>query len=219
MAEEEYKLVPYKDILELKSELDGPKKGKEVSLKDLSDTMQKLAKTINDMLEIFGAAAEQMNLEEKELESNTKKHEQIMQKLDKLIDQNRTIADGMVAIVEMVKEKKIAEPVKEKIWEEVREEPKPRIFSRPQIQRWQPGQMRVQQMAPPQSMQMQPAPMPMQNPAAQPQPVPVMPAQALPASDLGMPPMEPSAPDFDFPEDFNLEEEPKKKGLLGMFKK
>ncbi|MBI2659339.1 hypothetical protein HYX05_04555, partial [Candidatus Woesearchaeota archaeon] len=58
--------------------------------------MQKLTQTITDMLEVFGAATEQMKLDEREYESEAKKHEMIITKLDKLIEQNRTIAEGMV---------------------------------------------------------------------------------------------------------------------------
>ena len=113
MAEEDYDLVPYKDISELKKELEGMKGKKELPTKDIYDAVQKLAQTMTDMLEVFGAAAEQMKIEEREYESEAKKHEVIISKLDKLIDQNKTIAEGMVAIVEMVKEK-IFSPAREK---------------------------------------------------------------------------------------------------------
>src|SRR3989338_8709890 len=103
----------YKDISELKSELGAFKEKKDVSAKDMHEAVNKLAQVVTDMLDVFGAAAEQMKLEEKELESEARKHEIIVSKLDKLIDQNKTIAEGMVAIVEMVKERLIA-PAKEK---------------------------------------------------------------------------------------------------------
>src|SRR3989338_2837196 len=117
MAQDNYDFA-YKDISELKSELEGMRGKKEIQQKELAEIVQKLSSTITEMLEVFGAAAEQMKLEEKEYESNTKKHEQIIQKLDKIIDQNRTIAEGMVAIVEMVKEKIDSK-------EQKREEPRP----------------------------------------------------------------------------------------------
>ena len=105
MAEEDYGVVPYKDISELKKELEGMQDKRDVSPKELYDAVHKLANAMSDMLEVFGAAAEQLKLEEKEYELEAKKHEMIISKLDKLIDQNKTIAEGMVAIVEMVKEK------------------------------------------------------------------------------------------------------------------
>ncbi|MBI2650608.1 hypothetical protein HYX04_04805 [Candidatus Woesearchaeota archaeon] len=205
MAEEEF--VPYKDISELKRELEGMKGRKDVPAKDIYDAVQKLAQTMTDMLEVFGAATEQMRLEEREYESEARKHEMIISKLDKLIEQNRTIAEGMVAIVEMIKEK-IAAPAKERqesMFAQPKEEQlfKPRPFMKPE---WQPRPEPVQRqpmMAPPQ----------MATPSI---------PQPMPPPDFGtMPPMEPEpTPDLNFPEEpFLLDQEPKKKGLFGMFKK
>ena len=103
MAEEDFDLASYKDISELKRELEGIKAKKDVSPKELYDAVQALAKTIAGMLEVFGAAAEQMKLEEREAELSAKKYEAMAYKLDKMIDQNKTIAEGMLAIVDMVK--------------------------------------------------------------------------------------------------------------------
>ena len=211
MAEEDFDLVPYKDISELKRELEGMKGRKDIPANDIYNAVQKLAQTMTDMLEVFGAATEQMKMDEREYESEARKHEMIISKLDKLIEQNRTIAEGMVAIVEMVKERIIA-PAKEReeLFKPQKEEslfrprPEPRPFMRPE---WQPRPEPVQRtqpiMAPPPMTATMPPPMP--------------------PPDFGMrlPPMEPAPPpDLDFPEEpFQLEEEPKKKGLFGMFKK
>ena len=105
MAEEDYGVVPYRDLSELKTQLEGIQSKKDVSTKDLHDAVAKLAQSMSDMIEIFGAAAEQLKLEEKEREAEMKKHELIAAKLDKLLDQNKTIAEGMVAVVEMIKER------------------------------------------------------------------------------------------------------------------
>lgn len=211
MAEED--LVSYKDISELKKELEGMKGKKDVSVKELYDAVQRLAQTMTDMLEVFGAAAEQMQLEEQSNESIAKKHEMIVSKLDKLIDQNKTIAEGMVAIVDMVKEKIIA-PAKERetpMFKPQKEEPlfkpmpEPRPFMKPT--EWQPRPEPVQRtqplmMAPPQMVSSMPNPMP------------------PPDFGMQMPPMQPTpSADLDFPELDLGEEEPKKKGLFGMFKK
>ena len=100
---EDYEFLPYKELSELKKEIDALKGGKEISTKELYDAVQKLSQTLADMLEVFGAAAEQMKLEEKERDAELKKHETMVSKLDKLLDQNKTIAEGMLAIVDMVK--------------------------------------------------------------------------------------------------------------------
>ena len=198
--DDEEEFVPYKDISELKRELEGMKGRKDVPAKDIYDAVQKLAQTMTDMLEVFGAATEQMKLEEREYESEARKHEMIISKLDKIIEQNRTIAEGMVAIVEMVKEKIVA-PAREELLFKPRPEPKP--FIKPP--EWQPRPEPVQRTPP-----MTAPPM-------------TQPMQAMPPPNFGMqlPPMQPApSPDLDFPEEpFPLEEEPRKKGLFGMFKK
>ena len=220
MAEED--LVSYKDISELKKELEGMKDKKDVSTKDLYDVVQKLADTISGMLEVFGAAAEQLGMEEKGYESEAKKYEIIISKLDKLLDQNKTIAEGMVAIVGMVKENLgSAEKQGTMFKPKANEEPlfRQKRFIRPQTA-WQPSQESA------------PMPQPMSMPTPQPiaQPTMLTPTLAPPAMsqplnppDFGMqmPPMEPTpSPDLDFPEEpFPLGEEPKRKGLFGMFKK
>lgn len=213
MAEDE----SFKDISEFKKELEGMKGKKDLSLRELHDAVQKLIQTMADMLEVFGAAAEQMQLEEKSYDSESKKHEMIISKLDKIIEQNKTIAEGMVAIVEMVKEKLVPakeEPEGPKPREEslFKPRPEPRPLIRPQ-QDWQPKPEPMQRtqpiLQPPQFAQPIAMPTPMPNP--------------MPSPDFGMqlPPMEPApAPDLELEApDFGLDEEPKKKGLFGMFKK
>src|SRR3989338_5307111 len=105
MAEEDFEVDSYKSISDLNKELVAMKGKKDISVKDLYDTVQKLTGTMSDMLEVFGAAAEQLKLEEREYETDARKHEFIISRLDKIIDQNKTIAEGMVAIVDMIKEK------------------------------------------------------------------------------------------------------------------
>ena len=196
MPEEEF--VPYKDISELKKEVEGMRGKKDIPAKELYDAVQKLSQTMNEMLDIFGAAAEQMKLEEKEYEASAKKHEMIISKLDKLIDQNKTIAEGMVAVVELVKEK-FGMPSRE---EEPLPKPKPEPmqFKRPPQPEWQ----------------LKPEPIQRTQPIMMPPPTPIT---TSPSPDFGqLPPMQPAPLDLDFP-DIGLEEEPKKKSLFGMFKK
>lgn len=103
MSGENYEAFEYKDISELKKELEGIRGKKDVSNKELYEAVQKLAQVMGSIVEVFGAAAEQMNLEEKELESSAKKHEMIMAKLDKVISQNKTIAEGMLSVADIVR--------------------------------------------------------------------------------------------------------------------
>ena len=210
MGEESSDSDAYEDITELKRQLEGAKGKKDISSKELYRAMQKLAETMTDMLEVFGTAAEQMKLQEKEYETEAKKHDTVINKLDKLIDQNRTIAQGMVAIVDMIKENTV-EPVKEK---EELFQPKEREESlfKPII-----GPKQVSQ---PQPL-WQPSPEPA-TPKPIGQPIAPPPMASMPTTSFGaqMPPMEPEPlPDLDFPEEPFPIEEPKKKGLFGMFKK
>src|SRR3989338_237105 len=226
MAEEDFNLVPYTDISELKKEIEGIKGKKDVSAKEIYDVVQKLAHTVTEMLEVFGAAAEQMKLEEKGYESENKKYEMIISKLDKILGQNRTIAEGMVAIVETLKEKSSIsakekeEPQlfnqkkgkEENIFSQNPEQP---MFSKPAQPQWPP--------APQPMMPKMQQPMPQPNSPMIPPPLP-MPAMAPPSPSLDfgmdMPSMEPAQPpDLDFPEELAPEAESKKKGLFGMFKK
>lgn len=216
MADDNNDFAPYRDISELKKQLEGMQDKKEVSAKELHESVQRLTAAIDDMLDVFGAAAEQLKLEDKSYEAESKKHETIIQKLDKLIDQNKTIAEGMVAIVGLVKEKfpqnaEVSfkhEDADEPMFKPAPEpmiNPQPNWNARPQMPRQQPQ---------------------MQRPISSMMPPP-MAAQNLPSNseepDFGaqLPPLEPSPmPDLDLPEEpFSLDEEPKKKKLFSMFKK
>ena len=203
---EDYEFVPYKDISDLKRELEGIKDRKEISTKDLHDAVRKLTDTMSNMLGVFAAAAEQMKLEEKEYEAENRKHETIISKLEKLIDQNKIIAEGMVAIVELVKEKfpqkegqMFKEDEEEQSFSRPEPKPEPRPFMKQQEFRQVP----------------QPAPRAMQA-------MPPVSSPSFAQQDFGLPPMEPvPMPDLDFPEEpFPPAEESTKKRLFGgMFKK
>lgn len=233
MAEDEF--ISYKDISELKRELDAMKGRKEVPKEELHAVVQKLAETMEGMLEVFGAAAEQMKLEDKEYEASARKHEQISSKLDKIIDQNKTIAEAMVGVVDMIKENMV-EPEKER--EELLKQPEEALFRPRPEPNFSPEPKPFLQTSSPSNWQPKIEPMalnkpelmPRQQPMMPPQPIappqqmsqPPMPSPFPPPPDFGMqmPPMEPTPmPDLEMPEPFELDEEPKKKGIFGMFKK
>ena len=227
MAEGDDSFVSYKNISDLKRELETIQDRKDVSPKELYEAVHRLADTVSGMLEVFGAAAEQMKLEDKGYEAEAKKHENIISKLDKLIDQNKTIAEGMVAIVELVKEK--LSSMEKEDYSPVKEDaapmfkPEPKSFSKPE---WKPdtSMQRPQPMgsvAPPSFQQMS-QPNFQMTPQISP---PMSPTNlAPPSTDFGMqlPPMQPAPmPDLDFPDEpFPLDDDTQKKtGLFGMFKK
>src|SRR3989344_6637372 len=91
----------YKDITQLKAEI----KSNQVSIKQLYDSIGNLSKLLEDMFSMFKNASEQMKLEESMAEERKKAHEEILKKLDEIIEQNKTIATGMVDVSDIVKEK------------------------------------------------------------------------------------------------------------------
>ena len=214
MDEENSDSDVYKDITELKRQLEGVRGKKDISSRELFYAMQKLSETMTAMLEVFGTAAEQMKLQEKEYEAEEKKHDTIVTKLDKLIDQNKTIAQGMVAIVDMIKEN-VIEPTSE------REETfKSKEMEEPQFMRSsEPKPVAIE----PQPLWQTNSGPSFSNEQAMGRPMSPPPLATMPQSSYGaqLPPLEPEpSSDLDFPDEpFPLGEEPKKKGLFSMFKK
>ena len=148
--------------------------------------MDALTKSIDSLMALFKQAADEMRYEEKEeILSGGSEHKAINDKLDKIMEQNKIIADGMVAISDMVRD-----------------------FT---------GKQRKQQAAQaPKPQQFQPSFQPSMRAPSFPQPSfqpqfnapPPMPAQR--GMQQGLMEEHP-LPDF--------EEEPRKKGLFGRFKK
>ena len=106
MAEEEpYEIMPYKDITELRKQVQELKsKGSDAGSKQLLDSISKLTEQMTSMMGLFKTAAEEMHLEEKDEHFVAKKIEPLIDKLDEIIEQNKTIAEGMVAVADMIKE-------------------------------------------------------------------------------------------------------------------
>lgn len=191
----------YKDISEVADEV---KLARKVSLQEMHNAIVNLTKLLNDMLVMFKTASEQMKLEEKEKEQV---HNKIMEKLDRLLDENKTIAESLVAIAGMVKEKDTM--LKPEFKPELKPEPFPKLQESRPMPPMQPNIPPIQQMPPP-NLGMQPAMMPQMQPRYQPQ-------QMYPP-----PTMPPPSPDFDIPdldEPFPFEEDKKKKGIFGRLKK
>lgn len=109
MAEEDedYELVPHKIVSELKKEVDELKRnplGTTSTGQDLQASMNALAHSINDLLQLFKDATEQMHVEEKDSHVFTKRLDPMLDKLDTIIEQNQTIAKGILAVADMLKE-------------------------------------------------------------------------------------------------------------------
>lgn len=108
-GEEEYELMPHKKIEALKKEVEELKKG--TASPEMQGSIQSLSDSINDLLGLFREASRDLNLEKAAESSVEARVDQIVEKLDQVIDQNGKIAEGIVAVADMVtniKEKKVA---------------------------------------------------------------------------------------------------------------
>ena len=184
MADDDYDLLPHKQINELRGLVQDLKnKVDKASPKELIDSMDSLAKSIDSLMALFKQAADEMRYEEKEeILSGGSEHKAINEKLDRILEQNKIIADGMVTVSSMVRD--FAGKQRK---QQDAQAPKPRQF--------QPGFQP--------SMKTQSFP----QPGFQPQFTPMPPRPQMSPGFMEEPPL----PDF--------EEEPKKKGLFGMFRK
>ncbi len=91
--EDNYEMVPYKDILELKKDIEELKRG---GSSDLLESIKNLTSLINELIAIFKEAAKGMAEDSNESTKN------ISQKLDEIISQNQKIVEGIVTVAEML---------------------------------------------------------------------------------------------------------------------
>lgn len=106
MADDDYDLLPHRQINELKGLVQDLKnKVDRASPKDLIDSMDSLTKSIDSLMALFKQAADEMRYEEKEeILSGGSEHKALNEKLDRILEQNKIIADGMVAVSNMVRD-------------------------------------------------------------------------------------------------------------------
>ena len=91
--EDSYEMVPYKDIMELKKDIEELKKG---NSPELVASMRSLTSVINELIAIIKEAAKGMS------EDSSGSLKSMSEKLDTIVAQNEKIADGLVAIGDMV---------------------------------------------------------------------------------------------------------------------
>jgi len=109
MAEDEgeYEIVPHKEVLELKKQVDEIKAhpfGSTSEGKEMLAAIRRLSESMDNLTGLFQEAAEQMKLEERESELIGQKLDPLFLKIDDLIEQNKKIAKGILAVADMVKE-------------------------------------------------------------------------------------------------------------------
>ena len=103
--EEEYELLPHKEIEELKQELRKLKEFEITPTKKLSVSLLELNKKLDKLLKIFDEAQHMIKSEEVGM-TYKERMKPIIERMDKILEQNADIAEGIVAVADMVKEVK-----------------------------------------------------------------------------------------------------------------
>ena len=236
MAEknDDYDLLPHRELHDLKKQVDEMKGGP--SSRKLMETMEELRNTVNDLIELFKVTSHELRVQEKD-------DTDIHKKLDRISSQQRLLAEAVLSLSEKVTGEKADASDDDEPEEPQQRQPyspyqPPMPPFQPQPQMPQPAEpftprpfslqqdMQRQQQAPPFSLQSPP-------------PSPFAPQQAQPdfGGSFGSP--YPSPPPFSGmdPQGTQLQSPPpaedlaglddylgdggakKKKGILGMFKK
>jgi hypothetical protein len=130
--EEEYELLPHKEIEDLKEELSKLKEFEIAPSKRLQVSLLELNTKLDRLMMIFEDATHELRVEEGGL-SFTEKMKPLLEKMNKILEQNSEIASGILALADMVKELKEARPEEmSRPAYEVREEaPAPMMAPRP----------------------------------------------------------------------------------------
>jgi hypothetical protein len=114
MADDTSDVQPYYEVSELKRQMKKLQERDSVNPDQLLTSMNNVTKGIDSMLQLFKIAVDEMKLEEQEEKTFNTQIQPIVEKLDEIIEQNKIIAEGMVAISDLIKERlpdKKAEPI------------------------------------------------------------------------------------------------------------
>ncbi|HLC65470.1 MAG TPA: hypothetical protein VJI46_05100 [Candidatus Nanoarchaeia archaeon] len=197
-----YEIVPTEEIRDLKVEIgELKKKSERFGSESLVESLSQLTKNMSEMMQVFKLAAEQIKAEE----SGDGGFKRISEKLDKIIEQNQTIAEALVSMNDMITTDvdKLLHRIEQT--EKTIGMPKKKEMKMPEMP--MPQQMQPQFMPPPMPPRgmKQPMPSPMPYPMQFPQAPTVESAPKIDISDLEnlpeMPPLE-------------LEEPKEKKGII-----
>jgi hypothetical protein len=103
--EEPYEIMPYSEVAELKKQLKVLQEKKTNEGEQLINSMTTLTRSMDSMLQLFKTAVDEMKIEEHEETALTENLKPLMDRLDEIVEQNKIIAEGMVAISDLIKEK------------------------------------------------------------------------------------------------------------------
>lgn len=208
---EPYGVMPYSEIKELKKQIASLQGKDNVDAGSLLKSVTGLTKSMDSMLQLFKSAAEEMKLEEQEEKALSQQIRPLMDKLDEIIEQNKIIAEGMVAVSDLVKERLPgSEPHEDWKFPEMSKKSETKPLEQSDIESGHIPQKPV-------STQPQQPPIPIfpppQKPGMEPPPTgPPPDASIMPAEELS-----PMPPDSPFDSEMNIPPVPqdKKKGLFG----
>ena len=106
---EEYELLPHREIEDLKEELRKLKEFEITPTKKLRISLLELNTKLNKLLKIFDEARHEIRSEEIGL-GFKEKMKPLVEKMDKMLEQQADIAEGMVALADIVKSKEDKKP-------------------------------------------------------------------------------------------------------------
>ncbi len=109
---DEYELLPHREIEDLKQELSKLKEFEIAPSKKLHVSLLELNHKLDKLIAIFEDAQHEMRLEEGGL-SFADKMRPVVDKMNRILEQNAEIASGILAVADMLKDKGIsAEPMR-----------------------------------------------------------------------------------------------------------
>lgn len=105
MAEDEYEILSRHEISRLRDEIKSLKRGGEPDTKGLQKAIQDLNDKLDQMIEVFEAATEDLRDEDKESELVDEKLDPLLERISGIEEQNKKIAEGLVTINDIIEEK------------------------------------------------------------------------------------------------------------------
>jgi len=175
VVEEEYEIIAHKEIQKLKDEIKALKKGQPA----ISD--EAVMSKLDEMIDIFREASEHM----KEEPGLAKQFIELDDKLENLLDQNQKIAEGVLAVADMLREHTESHHIAPK--SEI-PQPMPKPMGPPGAVPPGPKPMGPEMMPKPMGP---PGPAPMPPPGAMP---PMQGPPLGPPPEMGQPPLPPIEP-------------------------
>ncbi|MDO8642710.1 MAG: hypothetical protein Q7R76_03940 [Candidatus Woesearchaeota archaeon] len=105
--EEDYDIVPHKRLIELEQKVDQIKQNPFASVpsgKELVESMRALNRNLTDLTGLFKTAADDIQTEQHDVTVVQQQMGPVAEKLDMLLEQNKKIARGIIAIADMLKD-------------------------------------------------------------------------------------------------------------------